>query len=490
MLQSISTTVGGVIDPASLDETCPRVSIRVRSSIVVSPSVAADVKVEYFEGRQCRLRETTFQILTIFGTLPVSVYKATKFVFRSYAASAQHLAKGIGDDAAGLAARQAAGDCSFWKRVIKGTMCFAAGTKVHLSSLPDASATATPFELSVDGPLQPSAVKAKTDQSLLVPIEDVPLGATVDAQNPDGTGFDAVRGVASDWQRIELVMHRSDGAILEAELLRHRSETKLLEVGQWYELATDEEELSGWAQIIAIDDNVQLGDGEGNLVVSRFKTIANKEVVRVTLENGEEIVGTPGHRTWCVNRKEFIGLAEFEYGELVETLDGNVPVVYVENGIETENVFNIEVAGQHVYRVSQLGLLVHNNGSCDDIANNATKIGVNQVPITIAAKSSWPRISAVAPDWATKGAHIHINGVELAVRPGNNASIVLKAVFSSTSNSAFKSASKSATKALKDIGFRQRLHNSAVRALQNIGGDTGKAAELRFLIAALQKLGV
>ncbi|MFT7631879.1 MAG: hypothetical protein ACI87E_002919 [Mariniblastus sp.] len=37
---------------------------------MVSPSVAPDVKVEYFEGRHCRLRETTFQLLTIIGTLP------------------------------------------------------------------------------------------------------------------------------------------------------------------------------------------------------------------------------------------------------------------------------------------------------------------------------------------------------------------------------------------------------------------------------------
>ncbi len=44
---------------------------------MVSPSVAADVKVEYFEGRQCRLRETTFQLLTIFGTLPLNVLPVT-----------------------------------------------------------------------------------------------------------------------------------------------------------------------------------------------------------------------------------------------------------------------------------------------------------------------------------------------------------------------------------------------------------------------------
>ncbi len=44
--------------------------------------------------------------------------------------------------------------------------------------------------------------------------------------------------------------------------------------------------------------------------------------------------------------------------------------------------------------------------------------------------------------------------------------------------------------ALEDLGFRQRLHNAAVRALQNMDNSLGKAAELRFLIAALQKMGV
>ncbi len=37
---------------------------------LVSPSAVTDVKVEDFEGRQCRLRETNFQLLTIYGTLP------------------------------------------------------------------------------------------------------------------------------------------------------------------------------------------------------------------------------------------------------------------------------------------------------------------------------------------------------------------------------------------------------------------------------------
>ncbi|RCS43283.1 hypothetical protein DTL42_19205 [Bremerella cremea] len=91
-------------------------------------------------------------------------------------------------------------------------------------------------------------------------------------------------------------------------------------------------------------------------------------------------------------------------------------------------------------------------------------------PITGKAKQSWPRISAVTDDWATKGAHIHVKGIELAVRPGKDASVVFKPVFSSTNQSAFRDASKVATDALSDIGFRQRLHNAAVRALEQLGG--------------------
>ena len=159
-------------------------------------------------------------------------------------------------------------------------------------------------------------------------------------------------------------MHRSDGAVLEAELLGHKSEADYLEVGQWFELTTDEEELSGRAQIVAIDDDVTIGEGEGNLVVSRFKTTSQQiEVARLFLESDEQIVGTPGHRTWCLNRQQFIGLSEFVAGDVVETYNGPVKVICVETTAEPiQQVFNLEIAGQHVYRVGESGVLIHNSG--------------------------------------------------------------------------------------------------------------------------------
>jgi RHS repeat-associated protein len=122
--------------------------------------------------------------------------------------------------------------------------------------------------------------------------------------------------------------------------------------------------------------------------------------------------------------------------------------------------------------------------------SNGPRKGLAQVPVSGAAKNWWPRISAVADDWAVKGAHIHVDGIELAVRPDHTASIVFRPVFSSTPDAAVKAASKISEEALKDIGFRQRLYNACVRAINLLDGKCGRSAELRFLIAALEKMGV
>jgi len=114
--------------------------------------------------------------------------------------------------------------------------------------------------------------------------------------------------------------------------------------------------------------------------------------------------------------------------------------------------------------------------------------GVQPVRVTGPAQQWWPRISAVAPDWATKGAHIHIDGIELAVRPSQGGGIVFTSVFSGQRAQAVDAAIGIATRALGDIGFRQRLFNACSRALQIVDG--GKGAELRFLMRALEKMGL
>jgi hypothetical protein len=105
------------------------------------------------------------------------------------------------------------------------------------------------------------------------------------------------------------------------------------------------------------------------------------------------------------------------------------------------------------------------------------------------------QVSKIAPDWATKGFHVHVDGVELALRPGQGGSIVIKPVFHSTSSSAFNAAAGKMQNDLSDLAVRQHLHREAIRArdyLRSLGvaQATAKAGELTFLIHALKKLGV
>jgi hypothetical protein len=58
--------------------------------------------------------------------------------------------------------------------------------------------------------------------SLLIPIEQVPLGARVPTKNPKPWEYDdsLPDPVQADWAKISITMHRNDGGIVDAELIR------------------------------------------------------------------------------------------------------------------------------------------------------------------------------------------------------------------------------------------------------------------------------
>jgi RHS repeat-associated protein len=103
-------------------------------------------------------------------------------------------------------------------------------------------------------------------------------------------------------------------------------------------------------------------------------------------------------------------------------------------------------------------------------------------------------ISPLADDWAQKGAHVKAsNGVELAVRPGMNGEIVLKPVFSSTSEAEANAAIKEVRdKINRDPAFRQKLTNTVSRGVEYLGKGSAMARsrsmELRFLLRALMRM--
>ncbi|TCK64997.1 RHS repeat-associated protein, partial [Winogradskyella wandonensis] len=102
------------------------------------------------------------------------------------------------------------------------------------------------------------------------------------------------------------------------------------------------------------------------------------------------------------------------------------------------------------------------------------------------------KISKVAPDWAVKGAHVHIGNIELALKPGNNGTIVIKSVFNNIKEKHLQAPIKAVEEALKNPAFRKKLidYTEKARDLLKQGNEIERAAsgELNFLIKALKKL--
>jgi hypothetical protein len=131
-------------------------------------------------------------------------------------------------------------------------------------------------------------------------------------------------------------------------------------------------EVSGLALVTAIDDCPQIADGEGSVVTARFVTREVHVVASVDVLGAdgtvETITGTTIHPVWSVDRQEWVPLSELTEGETLQGLNGLAVVLSVTLSRVSQPVYNIEVHGEHVYQVSELGLVVHNSYPVTELA--------------------------------------------------------------------------------------------------------------------------
>ena len=177
-------------------------------------------------------------------------------------------------------------------------------------------------------------------------------------QNAKSHAFAHMRGI---WAAA-LMPFRDDLSIVEAEFIRPRAwiESLGLVKGARLDLAVPELEIDGLAEVTAVRDCPPIAEGEGRVVTGKFVTRDVANVVRVTLVNGTEIRATDVHPVWSVDREDWVPAGKLEPGEQVDTLEGPVAVANVERLESRVDVHNIEVHGEHVFRVTADGVLVHN----------------------------------------------------------------------------------------------------------------------------------
>lgn len=125
-------------------------------------------------------------------------------------------------------------------------------------------------------------------------------------------------------------------------------------------------------------------EGDGQLVTTKF-IHENAEVYDLKVEGSSDTIGTTaGHRFWSEDRQDFVPISEFRIGEQLELADGTlVRLEALRPRSHLETVYNIEVDGEHVYRVGTKGLLVHN--SCTEyvyLIRNINSGAVKYVGIT------------------------------------------------------------------------------------------------------------
>jgi hypothetical protein len=105
------------------------------------------------------------------------------------------------------------------------------------------------------------------------------------------------------------------------------------------------------------------------------------------------------------------------------------------------------------------------------------------------------RISVVGEDWANKGCHLHVRGVEVVLRPDHLGSVTCKKLFASTSDWKADAASVLVFEQLKDPKWRRRLIHSIERAMVFLLGvqaqkqprARGSLREMRELLRALER---
>ena len=149
-------------------------------------------------------------------------------------------------------------------------------------------------------------------------------------------------------------------------------------------------QINGLAEVTAVRACPPIAEGEGRVVTGRFVTRDVANVVRITLTSGTEIRATDVHPVWSIDREDWVPAGKLEPGEHVDTLTGPVAVVRVEQLDRHSAVYNLEVHGEHVYRIAVDGVLVHNAGPTCNILENAADGTARQLRVQRRLEGAFP----------------------------------------------------------------------------------------------------
>jgi len=195
------------------------------------------------------------------------------------------------------------------------------------------------------------------------PIELVRVGDRVLGRNPDRAeaGLGEPEPDAT-WVAVDVYQAKPGGGHFYATLLRSPQWVAAHVHGKVVELDREELGAVGRAEVLTVDPAPAIQSGVGRVVTGTFRHQAGGELVRVRV-GGESITCTDGHRFWSETASAFAHAKDLRAGDVVRTRTAGLAAVEaVEPAGPAGWVYNLEVAGEHVYEVGTDGILVHNDG--------------------------------------------------------------------------------------------------------------------------------
>ena len=204
---------------------------------------------------------------------------------------------------------------------------------------------------------------------ITTPIQDIRPGMRIVGHNPKREEVEStIDPTPGYWRLLSVRMEKSDGGYFEAQLLRPLSwiSRHKAKPGRTIQINMPEMHVVGAAEVISISDCPPIDPGNDPVVISTFKNVSN-----IYIEGESKPIGvTAGHPIWSEDRQEFVHSEKLQVGEKLRSALGHtVRITSIEPRAGPEAVYNLEVAGEHVYCVADSGLLVHNSAPCGNLPN-------------------------------------------------------------------------------------------------------------------------
>ena len=228
------------------------------------------------------------------------------------------------------------------------------------------------------------------------PIQKMRAGMRVLGRNPDR--WDTQSVIEPDpvsWRLVSVRMEQQQpGQFVLGQLLRPLSWIRQNDAlpGAVIQLEIPEIHVAGDAEVLSIADCPPIRRGPGSVVTGTFKHVSD-EVISVFVEGEPEPIGpTSQHPFWSRDRNAFVPAGELRIGEELKTALGtSTRVTSIEIRAGPETVYGLEVAGEHVYQITNAGLLVHNacgkgGGNLNAPDVSAYKVRKNSEGLTVRAE--------------------------------------------------------------------------------------------------------